>query len=76
MPNPLVKTTKTIHTRRQYEMQITAEAIRERFKIPIEAELTVTVPRGGDWSGLDLTIGGDEVPYITASWETNHERTE
>ena len=32
-----------------------------------EAKVTVRVPGGGDWSGLDITIGEDT--DLTVTWE-------
>lgn len=69
---PPIKIIKTTHTRQVYTMQISAHAIRQNFNLPPDAEVSVTVPSGADWSGMELTIG-DDVPHVTATWETNKE---
>jgi len=39
---------------------ITLEELREAFGLPADAEVTVRVPGGGDWSNEDITMGSKE----------------
>lgn len=38
---------------------ITADDIRRKFRLPANAKITVTVPGGADWSGMDIELGTD-----------------
>ena len=48
---------------------ITVEDVRRKFNLPPNAEVTVRVPGGGNWSGLDAVLGED-VPHINVKVET------
>lgn len=48
--------------------KITAADLRAAFKIPDDAEISVSIPTGGDWSGMDATLGTD-IPHIDVRWE-------
>lgn len=65
-----IKVNKTVTTRAVFTAHVTADDIRRAFNFPKTAEVTVTVPGGGDWSGSDLDIGSD-IPHVTVSWETS-----
>jgi hypothetical protein len=52
--------------RRVFKGTITAEDLRVKFNIPKDAEITLTVPGGADWSGMALDIS--EHP-IDVKWE-------
>lgn len=47
---------------------ITIADLRKAFGIPAHADVTITVPRGGDWSGMSLVVGED-IPGIDVRWE-------
>jgi hypothetical protein len=38
---------------------ITVDMLRKAFQLPDHAEITITVPTGGDWSGMNITFGED-----------------
>ena len=48
---------------------ITADDIRKKFNLPANAEITVRIPGGGNWSGLDANLGED-IPHIGVKVET------
>lgn len=48
---------------------ITPDDIRKKFNLPKHAEITVRVPGGGDWSGMDAEIG-NEIPHIHVKVES------
>jgi hypothetical protein len=56
----------TIH----YHGVITADDIKRKFKIPAQAQITMTVPGGGNWSGMSIVMGED-FPHLTVTWDTN-----
>ena len=48
---------------------ITPDDIRKKFNLPPHAEITVRVPGGGNWAGLDANLGED-IPHIGVKVET------
>lgn len=58
--------TGTQHVR--YAGVITLEDIKKKFNIPDGATVSVKVPGGGDWSGMDIDMGVD-FETINVSWE-------
>lgn len=64
-----VKITKKTTT----TLEITGAEIRKAFKLPYDADLTVRVPGGGDWSNTDLVL--DECP-VKVTYTVVEEREE
>lgn len=57
-----------VSTKVRYERVITVDEIRRKFCIPDQAKVSIEVPGGGDWSGMELSIG-DDIGHIKVSWE-------
>lgn len=57
------RTFKSVTTHR---VEVDAEDIRKLVGAPETAEVYVSVPGGGDWSNMDLTI--DKKHTITVEW--------
>jgi len=53
-----------LQTVRKYSGVITLDDLRKKFNIPVNAEVRVRVPGGGDWSNQDL-----DVTEIFVMWE-------
>jgi hypothetical protein len=53
--------------RTRYSGTINANDLRKAFRIPTDADITFTVPSGGDWSGQAVDL--DDGHVIHVSWE-------
>lgn len=54
-----MKIESTQHVTTRHSGRITGEMLREVFDLPDDAELTVLVPSGGDYSGMRLHLDAD-----------------
>lgn len=67
-----------VRTTENHQIKLTSDDIRDLIrskygedKVPDHAEIFVTVPGGGDWSGLGLGIDDDSP--VTIRWTEIHE---
>lgn len=68
-----IQRSTVVETTRRFDVRINGDQLRELLKsagvlVPPGAEITFTVPGGGDWSNMSIDID-DEHP-ITVSWKT------
>lgn len=49
-----------------HRVELDSEDIRKLVDAPAHAEVYVSIPGGGDWSNMDLTIDKDTT--ITVEW--------
>jgi len=60
--------------RRRYmrwtRIRTSSSSRRKKFGIPANAEITVQIPSGRDWSGESAVIDDNEaIPHIKVDWE-------
>lgn len=60
-----------------YEMTLTGQCLLDMLRarghgIPDDALITVTVPRGGDYGGIDLDVRDIDTP-LTIRWSVTEE---
>ncbi|AKQ75832.1 hypothetical protein FDH82_gp42 [Roseobacter phage RDJL Phi 2] len=67
VPGRLMVETSTTTTSK-HEAKLSGAAIRRLLALPNDAHIKVTVPGGGDWSGMDLDL--DSGTTLDISWET------
>jgi hypothetical protein len=69
----MLKMNTTVTTVKQTTVQITAEDIRKKFRLPETAVISLMVPGGGDWSSQPITLGHD-VEFLRADFEVKKTR--
>ena len=69
-----VQTTRTERTESRLELD--GDTLKRLLGLPQHAEVTVTVPGGGDWSNTTLTIGPDATVDVVWTEETTSARAE
>lgn len=62
---PVVKAVSKVT---RYEGVIPLAELKVRFNLPNQARITVEIPGGGDWSGMEVAIG-EEIPHLKVAWE-------
>jgi hypothetical protein len=70
-----VKTTVTVTEMTRYQRDITAADIRKALSLPEDADITIEVPGGGDYSGqvLNLDVANARATWLIVKQDTTEE---